>query len=46
MRVSVATPIRRGGPYNWGRTLVEMLAHYDCDARHVHGLRDVLSVPL
>lgn len=47
MKVSVATPIRRGGPYNWGKTLVEMLSSSGgYDARHVRELRDVLSMPL
>jgi glycosyltransferase involved in cell wall biosynthesis len=47
MKVSVATPIRRGGPYNWGKTLVEMLTYCDSyKARHVHELHDVLTMPL
>lgn len=46
MKVSVATPIRRGGPFNWGRTLVEMLADCHCEARHVHSPRDVLTMSL
>lgn len=46
MKVSVATPIRRGGPYNWGKTLVEMLSYSSSyEARHVCEMRDVLSMP-
>jgi glycosyltransferase involved in cell wall biosynthesis len=44
--VNVATPVHRGGPYNWGKTLVEMLDSGGQRARHVHALKDVLSIPL
>jgi glycosyltransferase involved in cell wall biosynthesis len=46
MRVSVVTPIRMGGPYNWGRTLAEMLCRRGICGRHVHDARDVLVSPL
>ncbi|AFC99309.1 Glycosyltransferase [Methanocella conradii HZ254] len=46
MKVSVVTPIRMGGPYNWGRTLVEMLSRCGISGRHVHDLRGVLTSPL
>ncbi len=46
MRVSVVTPIRMGGPYNWGRTLAEMLSRRGIGGLHVHGPLEVLASPL
>lgn len=46
MKVNVVTPIRMGGPYNWGKTLVEILSCCGISGRHVHDLRGVLMAPL
>lgn len=46
MKVSVVTPIRMGGPYNWGKALVDMLSSSGSfEATHIHALRSVLAVP-
>ncbi len=47
MKVNVLTPVRRGGPYNWGHSLVECLNAADGHtASHVHELPRVLSAPV
>lgn len=48
MKINIATPIHRGGPYNWGKDLVGALRqrHEAYDVRHVHELRDLLLMPL
>lgn len=47
MKVSVLTPVRSGGPYGWGKSLVECIngtgQHV---ASHVHDPFKVLSAPL
>lgn len=47
MKIIVATPIHRGGPYNWGKDLVCELSRYgsELQARHVHDLKDELLMP-
>lgn len=46
MRVNVLTPLRKGGPYNWGRDLAAHLnagnAH---QAAHLHSFPDLISAP-
>jgi glycosyltransferase involved in cell wall biosynthesis len=45
--VNVLTPIRKGGPYGWGRSLVERLnASGMHSARHLHEPAEVLSAPV
>jgi len=46
-RVSVLTPHRKGGPFNWGKNLVESIngsGHHK--AGHVHDIPGLLSAPL
>jgi glycosyltransferase involved in cell wall biosynthesis len=38
MKVSLLTPVREGGPYNWGRDLVSMLNKNDIKANQIHTL--------
>jgi len=46
VKVNVLTPVRRGGPYNWGCSLVGCLnATGGHTANHVHELIRVLSAP-
>ncbi len=46
MKVNVLTPIRKGGPYGWGRSLVDCVnATGRHSARHLHEPARVLSAP-
>lgn len=45
MKVSVYTPVRRGGPYTWGRDLVAVLNSKGYQARHVRNVRNIITGP-
>jgi glycosyltransferase involved in cell wall biosynthesis len=45
MKINVLTPVRAGGPYNWGHNLVSQLNRKGLLAKHVHKLRDLLTSP-
>jgi len=46
MKINILTPVRAGGPYNWGRDLVNQLSKRGFEAKHVHGLLELLTSPL
>lgn len=47
MKVNVLTPVRKGGPYGWGRSLVDCVnASGRHSASHLHEPAKVLSAPV
>jgi glycosyltransferase involved in cell wall biosynthesis len=45
MKINILTPVRAGGPYNWGCSLVSQLNRKGLPAEHVHKLPDLLASP-
>ncbi|MDD4972257.1 MAG: glycosyltransferase family 4 protein [Paludibacter sp.] len=43
--IDVLTPIRPGGPYNWGRDLVNLLNEKGYEARHLHSIEKLVIAP-
>jgi glycosyltransferase involved in cell wall biosynthesis len=43
MKVNLLTPIRKGGPYSWGKDLAYMLNQNGVLAKHVHSLPTLLK---
>jgi len=43
VQVNLLTPIRKGGPYNWGRDLTYMLNKNGIVAKHIHTLPMLLG---
>jgi glycosyltransferase involved in cell wall biosynthesis len=48
MKINIATPVRKGGPYYWGQSLANILNKYNNKniyASHIYDLKDVLLTP-
>ena len=45
MKVSVLTPFRGGGPYNWGHSLAREINKRGLSAEHIHRLPELLASP-
>ena len=43
MKISLLAPIRKGGPYNWGKDLVYALNQNGMEAKHIHDLPMLLE---
>jgi len=46
MKINILTPIRKGGPYNWGKCVTYLLNKKEFIAEHVHGLKQLLISPI
>lgn len=42
MKVNILTPVRKGGPYLWGKNLVKDLNKKGIKARHIYKIKDLL----
>lgn len=45
MQINIITSVRKGGPYNWGKSLSAILNANGIRSRHVHSLQEVLLSP-
>ncbi|MCD1294876.1 hypothetical protein CUJ83_07680 [Methanocella sp. CWC-04] len=49
MKINVITPVNKGGPFNWGKSLAETINGsygHNYSASHIHEFKKIMKIPL